>query len=290
MAKRTLTASEAYSLRQALQVCTLDALMSARRWGLNDLVFQGGTSLHLAHGSPRFSEDLDFLCRRDIDPLQMQRHLQAVLEQQTWLPPDMKVTVKAGNPDHNPATLTPVLSGDNVVGSVRVKLELWKTPPAALAGMRSFVAPLHLPDGPAAGAYAEVPTAEIGEIFADKVFALAARDRMKPRDVFDLHFIAMAAPELPAMTADAMAVRFETYPNMTHEAWEAAAEARRAELEASVHEIHADLVRWVPKSVPMGLRDVVSMVATATGALVEGLQALQKLRHGDCGPTTGMGA
>jgi hypothetical protein len=61
MAKRQLTASEAFGLRQALHVATLDALMASRRWEPGDLIFQGGTSLHLTHGSPRYSEDLDFL-------------------------------------------------------------------------------------------------------------------------------------------------------------------------------------------------------------------------------------
>lgn len=61
MPKRHLTAAEAFDLRQALHVATLDALMASRRWEPGDLAFQGGTSLHLVHGSPRFSEDLDFL-------------------------------------------------------------------------------------------------------------------------------------------------------------------------------------------------------------------------------------
>jgi len=278
MPKRVLTPSEAYQLRQALQLFTLDALMSARRWGPSDLVFQGGTSLHLAHGSPRFSEDLDFLVRRDVDPQQMQRHLQATLEAQPWLPRDMRVTVKPAKAEHNPVALTVVLAGDDVVGAVRVKLELWKTPQSALGGVRAFLAPVRLMSGPAAGAYAHVPTAELEEIFADKVFALAARDRLKPRDVFDLHFIAQSAPTLPRLSADAMRIRFETYPGMSEDAWEFAARNRKAELEGASHAIHEDLVRWVPKTLPLGLRDVIAMVSTASGGLVEGLDALTELR------------
>lgn len=288
MPKRVLTPSDALELRQALQLCTLDALMSARRWGTQDLVFQGGTSLHLAHGSPRFSEDLDFLCRRDIDPVQMQKHLQATIEAQPWLPRDMAVTVKSAKPDHNPVSLSVVLGGPDVVGAVRVKLELWKTPASALANMRSFVAPVRVLSGPAAGAYTHVPTAEIGEIYADKVFALAARDRLKPRDVFDLHYIAQSARQLPTVTAEAMAVRFETYPNMTYEAWEDAALRRRDELSDSVHSIYEDLKRWVPKSIPLSVRDVVHMVATSAGGLTEGLDALHELAHAEAPAARGM--
>ena len=34
-----------------------------------------------------------------------------------------------------------------------------------------------------------VPTADMSEIYVDKVFALAARSYLKPRDVFDLHWL-----------------------------------------------------------------------------------------------------
>lgn len=58
MAKRPMRPEQAFDLRQALHVATLDALLASRRWEPGELLFQGGTSLHLAHGSPRFSEDL----------------------------------------------------------------------------------------------------------------------------------------------------------------------------------------------------------------------------------------
>ena len=67
MAKRTLSAAEAFDLRQALHVSVLEALLASRRWEPGDLIFQGGTSLHLAHGSPRYSEDLDFLVKSTLD-------------------------------------------------------------------------------------------------------------------------------------------------------------------------------------------------------------------------------
>lgn len=45
-------------LREYLQYKTLDAVFSSR-YG-RKLVFMGGTAIHIAHGLPRFSEDLDF--------------------------------------------------------------------------------------------------------------------------------------------------------------------------------------------------------------------------------------
>ncbi len=45
-------------LREYLQYKTLDAVFGSR-YG-QKLVFMGGTAIHIAHGLPRFSEDLDF--------------------------------------------------------------------------------------------------------------------------------------------------------------------------------------------------------------------------------------
>lgn len=45
-----------------------DILYSLSRAGLLDhLTFQGGTSLRLCYGAPRFSEDLDFTGGKDFD-------------------------------------------------------------------------------------------------------------------------------------------------------------------------------------------------------------------------------
>jgi Nucleotidyl transferase AbiEii toxin, Type IV TA system len=64
--KRVLLPQEQALLRETLQMSAISALMNARRWEPGDIVFQGGTSLHLAHGSARFSEDLDFMVRDDL--------------------------------------------------------------------------------------------------------------------------------------------------------------------------------------------------------------------------------
>jgi len=61
--KRVLTPQQLQTLRSMLQAATIAALMDSRRWEPGDLAFQGGTCLHLAHGSARFSEDLDFMVR-----------------------------------------------------------------------------------------------------------------------------------------------------------------------------------------------------------------------------------
>ena len=71
---------DAFDLRQALHVATWDASMAARRWEPGDLVFQGGTCLHLAHGSPRFSEDLDFLINARLKLDSLSEAVQAMIK------------------------------------------------------------------------------------------------------------------------------------------------------------------------------------------------------------------
>jgi hypothetical protein len=94
MTKRTLEQREAEQLRLALQFAALDALMGSRRWQPGELVFRGGTSLHLVHGSPRFSEDLDFLVSNDLRLNQLATQLRTQLGDLPWAPPDLQLSVK----------------------------------------------------------------------------------------------------------------------------------------------------------------------------------------------------
>ena len=93
MKKTPMTAAQQFELRQALHVATLDALLASRRWQPGELVFQGGTSLHLAHGSPRFSEDLDFLVHSTLDLTGISAAIEARLAGTPWLPTGTKLTV-----------------------------------------------------------------------------------------------------------------------------------------------------------------------------------------------------
>src|SRR6185437_7330569 len=63
------TATERFEFAEWLHVECLAAILSLRPWPPGRFAFQGGTSLHLCYGSPRFSEDLDFLLLeiRDLD-------------------------------------------------------------------------------------------------------------------------------------------------------------------------------------------------------------------------------
>lgn len=289
MTKRQLTAAEAFDLRQALHVATLDALMASRRWEPGDLIFQGGTSLHLTHGSPRYSEDLDFLVNSSLKLGAIGDAIQARLIGTAWVPSDTSVSVSKAKDGRNPHAFVVAISGPDVIGAVRVKVELWQTDKKAMATVKAIVAPVRLASGPAAGMQTFVPTADLAEIFADKVFALAARPYLKPRDVFDLHWLT-GQGGIRACSTNDMRVRLATYPNETPDAWLGKAFARRQELWTSIGGITSDLKRWLPSAWPLDEASVKAMVTVSAAALDQGIDLMREIAGDGTGKRERKGA
>jgi Nucleotidyl transferase AbiEii toxin, Type IV TA system len=279
MPKRTLSPEEAFELRQALHVAVLDALMTSRRWEPGDLAFQGGTSLHLMHGSPRYSEDLDFLVRSSLKLGAIEDAIQARLSFAPWVPRDARLTVSKAKEGANPHSFVVALGGPSLIGGVRVKVELRQAPDEALKPLRVVVSPVRLAGGIGAGAQAFVPTLELAEIYADKVFALAARPYLKPRDVFDLHWLRTRGQAL-ALSAQDLRVRLATYPGEAADPWIAKAQRRREELATSSRTIENDLRRWLPSVWPLNADVVREMIRHALASLDEGLARMRELRDG----------
>lgn len=276
MAKRQLSATEAFDLRQALHVAILNALMASRRWGPGDLVFQGGTSLHLAHGSPRFSEDLDFLVGSALKLGPIADSVRAGLDGLPWLPDGAQLQVGKAKDGRNPHAFIVSIGGPDLIGSVKVKVEMWQTAEAALSSVKAFVAPVQLARGPGAGMQAFIPVADLTEIYADKVFALAARPFLKPRDVFDLYWLETQAG-LKSCSADQLAVRLETYPHETPSAWLEKAYARWDELQEATQAVHRDLRRWLPPAWPLTEAAAGEMVRSALRALEQGIEMMREI-------------
>ncbi len=277
MPKRRLTVTEAFDLRQALHVATLDALMASRRWEPGDLVFQGGTSLHLVHGSPRYSEDLDFLVKSSLNLRSLAEAIEARLEGASWLiPAGAELTVSRAKDARNPHTFVVAIGGSDLIGAVRVRVELWRAKESALTAVKTTVTPVRLAHGAAAGMQTFVPTAELSEIYVDKVFALGARPYLKPRDVFDLHWLA-ARGVSGVCTPESLRIRLATYPDETAAAWLAKAQARRKELASSSDVIAQDLKRWLPSTWPLTEAGIRSMIQTATDSLDEGVRVMGEI-------------
>ncbi len=260
-------------------MATLEALLASRRWTPGDLVFQGGTSLHLAHGSPRFSEDLDFLVSSNLKLAAINKAVEARLAGAAWLPAGTEVKVTKAKEGHNPHAFDVTIGGATVIGAVRVKVELWAADKnLAIAPLSVHIVPVRLASGPASGAQAFVPAADQAEIYADKVFALGARPYLKPRDVFDLHWLTHTSPrnvDRGPLTQRELEVRLATYPNQSVDTWLAGAVARRAELLGARDKVTTDLRRWLPPSWPMTPEAAQEMIDVSIVALDEGIALMR---------------
>ena len=271
--KRTLTAGDAQRFRAILQSATLAALMDSRRWQPGELAFQGGTCLHLAHGSARFSEDLDFMVRGGLSLHGLSKEVQRRLQFIPGVPGDMAVIVAPAKESRNPHAFMVTLAGPNVVGSAKVKIELWQTSASALASVKLVVKAIPSPTGN----QAFVPTLTLDEILADKIYALGARSRLKARDIFDLWWLCDKQPM--HADADALCTRLDIYPGdntdraQTAAKWLTAARLRLSALQA-VHTAAAvatDLKRWLPTSWKMDNAVATTMTEVATQKLEEGI-------------------
>jgi Nucleotidyl transferase AbiEii toxin, Type IV TA system len=274
--KRILSMPDQQLLREMLQTATIAALMDSRRWEPGDIAFQGGTSLHLAHGSARFSEDLDFMVRGGLSLDGLSKAVQQKLRLPADVPADLRVAVTAGKDQRNPHMFYVTLSGPQVVGSAKVKVELWQAQAAALRSLQLKISTVASPAG-----QAFVPTLTLKEIFADKVYALGARARIKPRDVFDLWWL--CEKEVPLLTLQALYTRLEIYPVPsgqavdTAQAWLANARLRLRDLQAvgAAAEVANDLQRWLPSSWPMNAQVAADMIKPATAQLELGMGLMQ---------------
>jgi len=175
-----------------------DILFSLDKEGLLDiLTFQGGTSLRLCYGAPRFSEDLDFAGGRDFAGRQMAK-MKECLEHYIGTRYSLEVLVREprelrDEPQHDGLKidkwqLTVVSSpGQRHLPRQRIKIEVANVPaysriPRALQTNYDF-----LPDG-----YDDtlVLTETLDEIMADKLVSLVnTRRYVRHRDIWDLRWL-----------------------------------------------------------------------------------------------------
>jgi len=258
-------------------MATLAALMASRRWEPGELAFQGGTCLHLAYGSARFSEDLDFMVRGGLSLKGLSREVQKRLRLPAGLAPDLAVSVTPIKDERNPHSFYVTLSGAHVIGSAKVKIELWQTPASAMQALSIKVSTIASDMG-----QVFVPALSLNEIFADKVYALGGRERIKPRDVFDLWWLCEQGVASP--TPELLGTRLGIYPAASGlladaaQGWMQSAAARLTELQAAgaLERVAHDLKRWLPSSWAMDAAVAAPMLACATGQLQRGLELMRK--------------
>jgi len=149
-------------------------------------LFQGGTSLRILHGLPRFSEDLDFLLRAPDPEFRWDRYLATLVD----VFAQFGIKLEASPRDRmDKAVRDAVLKNDSTAlqldlefadsrraRTIRIKLEIDTNPPAGSGEEGTFL------DFPADH---EVRHQDLASNFALKIHALLCRPYLKGRDWFD---------------------------------------------------------------------------------------------------------
>ena len=191
-------AEEAQATKEIMQEIALYGLWRARFFEL--AAFQGGTSLRILHGLPRFSEDLDFLLLAPDPAFDWSAYLAKLLEcfdeygiQSEALP--------KGNMDR--AVRTAVIKNNSFVNQlnlsyyrghadqkITIKLEIDANPPAGSGYDYTY---LDFPTD------YEVCHQDLPSNFALKIHALLCRPYLKGRDWYDFNWYIRqgVSPNLP---------------------------------------------------------------------------------------------
>ncbi|MBV5261902.1 nucleotidyl transferase AbiEii/AbiGii toxin family protein [Synechococcus moorigangaii CMS01] len=195
-------AEQENALKEILQEIALFALWRADFFEV--ALFQGGTSLRILHGLPRFSEDLDFLLRKP-DP---DFNWTPYLDQMTAVFKEFGLKLETQSREQmDRAIRQAVLKDDSIArqldlqfgaaGSnrtIRIKLEIDTNPPALSGEATTFL------DFPADF---EVRHQDLPSNFALKIHALFCRGYLKGRDWFDFSWYVARdiSPNLPHLRA-----------------------------------------------------------------------------------------
>ena len=197
--RRHATPKERALWAEMAQVLMLDGLAGANNWEAKDIVFHGGTSIHLGWSSPRHSEDLDFLVKKDLlseMEKTMEKVVDAMRRRIIHLDPDLIVEIKnKSNPRMGRFNIS--ISKQNVMGKSMVKSEFWGVESTYLD---SYNAVRKIPKISSSlqeeGVYVKIrsslPMATLDSVYCDKIVAMAGRPHLKWRDAFDLWWISQS--------------------------------------------------------------------------------------------------
>ena len=180
---------EENAIKEILQEIALYALWRADFFDV--ALFQGGTSLRILHGLPRFSEDLDFLLRAPDAGFQWTRYLAEIVDifAQFGLKLDVQPKDKMDRAireailkdDSIASQLNLSFAGTGRTRTIKIKLEIDTNPPAGSTEETSF---LDFPTD------YEVRHQDFASNFALKIHALLCRPYLKGRDWFDFSWYA----------------------------------------------------------------------------------------------------
>jgi len=193
---------EENAIKEIIQEIALYALWRAEFFDV--ALFQGGTSLRILHGLPRFSEDLDFLLRAPDPDFRWARYLTMLVEVfaqfgvklEAYPKDSMDRAVREAilKDDSIASQLNLSFAGSSKARTIKIKLEIDTNPPEGSGEETSFL------DFPADY---EVRHQDLPSNFALKIHALLCRPYLKGRDWFDFSWYTAQGvkPALPLLAA-----------------------------------------------------------------------------------------
>lgn len=187
MKNKPLDAETERDVAALTHALVIDGIARRTNWTIKELVFQGGTSLALAWNSPRFSEDLDFVVAKGLnlsdEMRKVARHVEeGLMPHYPGARLDLKDKVRPEK-QNGVFYFDVVLAG--VLGNVKVKAEFWQVDPEKVIEYQGTYSQI---DG-RCNVKPMFAVATPEQLYIDKINAIANRDRLKWRDLFDLWFL-----------------------------------------------------------------------------------------------------
>lgn len=210
----TTRLEEENATKEILQEIALYALWRAKFFDI--ALFQGGTSLRILHGLPRFSEDLDFMLVKPDPKFDWQPYLNDLLEcfeeyglvSEALPKGNMEKRVRKAIVKDTSVTnqLDLSFAGRRAEEKVKIKLEIDVEPPEHSGKARTFLDfPLDY----------EVHHQDLASNFSLKIHALLCRGFLKGRDWYDFSWYVSKGvfPNLPHLQA--ALIQFGPWENQT---------------------------------------------------------------------------
>lgn len=208
--KKPLSIKEKMDLSRVLQVMALDEIASKAKPRRDEMIFHGGTSIATAHGSHRWSEDLDFVVTselmKSLGSLRAKVERALKLRLKATMPGAVieltdKTGTEAGAPEVGKVDRW-LLRWEHPKrqGAIRVKIEFFVTVPESIP---AYSVSISTPRTKDVLATASLPTADVKALWADKILAISARESIKWRDLYDLAYLSqeMSAGGIDRSTA-----------------------------------------------------------------------------------------
>ena len=284
--QRPLTAAKKVEIAERLHISIVEKIVHAKVWVCENLVFHGGTSLHLAWKSPRFSEDLDFIINKDRgqDIQKIVHSITKDLNREWHLKDGGSISFKEKKgPENKMMVYHFVYSHPELRGNVKVKAEFLQIHKELVNNYDSEIQELYS-DSTDVIVRPVASIATLHSFYTDKVTAIVNRPYEKIRDFFDLWWLTRAIEDFDERSLlDSLENNFRIYEVNPEdfisrmENWLTTFESPEKQAKLT-QDLEKDLKNWLPKTYYAHIKagDLFSqMVETAIEKIEEARRLLE---------------